>query len=103
MNICFKARGSCPLTRQHEGSKTPHPEELCEAEPRRAGGRGNRCFEAHALREHLSMRELYLPPSHTHMPRDGGLVVAAVDDEIVALGLAGDGFIDGGVQEIIAF
>src|SRR3984893_16755487 len=38
-----------------------------------------------------------------HVARHRGALVAAVDDEIVALGLAADGFIDGGKQEVITF
>ena len=43
-----------------------------------------------------------LPAGDTHVPRHGGLVVAPVDDEVVALGLAADGLVDGGVQKVIA-
>ena len=44
-----------------------------------------------------------LAPRHTHVAGHGGFVVAAVDDEVVALGLAADGFINGCTQKIIAF
>lgn len=54
----------------------------------------------------IGLRKLKARPclsaSDTHMPRDGGFAVAAVDDEVVALGLAADSFVDGGNQKIIA-
>ena len=37
----------------------------------------------------------------THVARDGGFVMAAVDDEVMALGLASDRFSDGRIQQII--
>jgi hypothetical protein len=42
-------------------------------------------------------RESELPARHAHMAGDGGLVAAAIDDEIVALGFAADCFVDGGL------
>ena len=43
------------------------------------------------------------PPVTLIWRASAGPLVAAVDDEIVALGLAGDRFVDGRVQEIVAF
>src|SRR5262245_45300208 len=37
------------------------------------------------------------------MPRDRRPLVAAVDDEVVALGLAGNRFVDGSVEQAIGF
>ena len=51
--------------------------------------------------EHLRVRN-YLSPRYTHVPRYGGLVVAPVDDEVMALGLAADGLVDGGVEKVVA-
>jgi len=42
------------------------------------------------------------PPRHAHVPRERGALVAAVDDEIVALGLAADGFVDGASRRSLA-
>ncbi len=42
-------------------------------------------------------------PRHTHVPRQCWLVVAAVDDEVVAFGFAGYGFVDGIGQKFVAF
>ena len=39
---------------------------------------------------------------HAHMAGERRALVAAVDDEIVALGLARDRFVDRGVQQIVA-
>ena len=38
-----------------------------------------------------------------HVARDGGAVAAAVDDEVVALGLAADRLVDGGDQRVVRF
>src|ERR1700724_122773 len=43
------------------------------------------------------------PAGHAHMPGDGGPVMAAVDDEVVALGLAVDGFANRRFERLIAF
>src|SRR3546814_641755 len=37
-----------------------------------------------------------------HVAGDGRLLAAAVDDEVVALGLAADGLEDGGVEQVVA-
>ncbi len=47
-------------------------------------------------------RENQLSAGDAHMARNGGLVVAAVDDEIMAFGFAADGFVDGCAQKLIA-
>ena len=38
---------------------------------------------------------------HAHVPFDGRAIVASVDDEVVTLGLATDGFVDGGFQQLV--
>ena len=43
-----------------------------------------------------------LPAGDAHVPREGRPLVAAVDDEIVALGLARNRFVDGGEEEVVA-
>src|SRR5215207_1422318 len=40
--------------------------------------------------------------SHAHVAGQRRALVAAVDDEVVPLGLAGDGFVDGRVQRLVA-
>src|SRR6185312_8194997 len=42
-----------------------------------------------------------LSACHAHVPRHGGAARAAVDDEVVALGLARDGFVDGTHQRVV--
>ena len=44
-----------------------------------------------------------LSPRHRHVARDGRLLGAAVDDEVVALGLAGDRLVDRLVEQLVAF
>ena len=44
---------------------------------------------------------LRLAAGHAHVACDGRALVTAVDDEVVALGLAGDGGEDGGFQFLI--
>src|ERR1700730_12709637 len=43
------------------------------------------------------------PAGHAHMPGDGGPVVTSIDDEVVALGLAVDGFADRRFERLIPF
>ena len=43
----------------------------------------------------------WLPSGHAHVPRNGRFVVAAVDDEVVALGLARNRLADRIVQPVI--
>src|SRR5437899_12979109 len=43
-----------------------------------------------------------LTPGHAHVPRHGGALVAAVDHEVVALGLAGDRLVDCAVEQVVA-
>src|SRR6266446_8965810 len=43
------------------------------------------------------------PAGHAHMPGDGGPVVTPIDDEVVALGLAVDGFADRRFERLIPF
>jgi hypothetical protein len=43
-----------------------------------------------------------LAAGHAHMPRQCRALVAAVDDKIVALGLARNRLVDGGEEEIPA-
>src|SRR5262249_15496678 len=40
---------------------------------------------------------------HAHMSADRGSGVPAIDDEVVALGLAADRFVDGRLQQLVAF
>ena len=47
--------------------------------------------------------EIGSPAGDAHVARQRGALVPAIDDEIVALGLAGDRLVDGGVEEIVAF
>src|SRR5438552_10831054 len=44
-----------------------------------------------------------LTVGHVHVPRDRRTLVAAVDDEIVALGLARDRFLDRGLDQLVGF
>src|SRR5580692_6810194 len=44
-----------------------------------------------------------LAAGHAHVPRQSRALVAAVDDEVVAFGLARYGLFDGGVEELVAF
>src|SRR5215475_10199017 len=44
-----------------------------------------------------------LPPRHAHVARECRAAVAAVDDEIVALGLARDRLVDRIIEQIVAF
>src|SRR5690349_13661750 len=37
------------------------------------------------------------------MARDRGPLVTAIDDEVVALGLAANRFVDGGIEEVVGF
>ena len=39
---------------------------------------------------------------HAHMSANARLFRRAVDDEVVSLGLAGDGFLDRGVERLVA-
>src|SRR6267378_8564256 len=43
------------------------------------------------------------PAGHAHMSGDGGPVVTPIDDEVVALGLAVDGFADRRFERLIPF
>src|SRR5947209_7927948 len=40
---------------------------------------------------------------HAHVAGKRRALVASIDDEVMALGLAGDGLVDGCVQQLIAF
>src|SRR5258708_6511109 len=42
------------------------------------------------------------PAGDAHMARHRWSIVAAIDDEIVALGLAGDRFVNGGLEQPVA-
>ena len=42
-----------------------------------------------------------LSSGHAHVTADAWPVVAAIDDEIVALGLEADGAVDGGVEQVV--
>ena len=59
----------------------------------------HRAVETKAIKSGGLRNGSVLSASHTHVPRDGRLVVAAVDNEVMALGFEADGAVDGLVQQ----
>src|ERR1700680_515330 len=55
-----------------------------------------------AERTWLPGRGAVLSPRHAHVPGERRAAVAAIDDEIVPLGLARNGFADGCVKRLVA-
>src|SRR6266516_2441560 len=49
-----------------------------------------------------SSRRRKLSPRHAHVPGQRRAAMAAIDDEIVPLGLARNGFVDGRVKRLVA-
>ena len=46
---------------------------------------------------------MVLPARNAHVTRESGLIMTPVDDEVMTLGFAGNGFIDGIIQKLVAF
>ena len=60
------------------------------------------CEQAPCIGLQVFGRALPLATCHAHVARHSRSLVSAINDKIMPLGLARDGFLNGGMQEIIA-
>src|SRR5436190_1824622 len=74
----------------------------CTANHGRTVVRGLPCDMPSAGVANFGRDEGRLPAGHAHVPRHRGLLVLAVDDEVVALGLARDRLVDCRLEELVS-
>src|SRR5580658_8851247 len=70
----------------------------CYGSAARKARKDGHAIDAEGLRSRARRRRL--PAGDAHMPGQRRALVAAIDDEVMALGLARDRFVDGRLQKI---